>query len=150
MLILPSLAQCPVANLNIPSTMVTLSTGSIAGGDKVNVTCKFEDKNRAFFPVDPSIGIVGNNSDNLWSIPCDNSTKNFSMPIPSKVPKCKCIVASAIGQYSSVIEAKNFTSHPLEGLNPLNVGEMVTFQCKDGEAEVDDTKSNQRKSAELF
>ena len=137
------LAQCPVENL--PSDMEPLptETTNVEGGNKVNVTCKYS--HRAYHPIDQTLGITGNSTDNMWTIECDNSTNNFTWPNHPKLPTCKCIVTSALEQFSNNFQLKNFSSDPVEGTDPISVGEKITFKCKDDEAEVDDTMSDQRK-----
>ena len=141
MLVQLAFSQCPVSNLNLTTTMETDSTAeAIDVGKKLNVTCKHE--HRAFHPADKSLGITGNSSSNVWSIECDMCTNNFSLPKPSRYPKCKCIVSSALQQFSSSLESKNYTTEPLEGTDPINVGDKITFKCKEDEAEAGNTMSN--------
>ena len=135
-------AQCPVADL--PSDMeADSSETNIAGGDKVNVTCKYD--NRAFHPVDTSNGITGNATHNYWTIECNNSTNNFTWTNHPTLPKCKCIVTSALEQSSSDIQTKNFTADPVEGKDPVDVGEKITLKCRENDAEAGDSMSNQCK-----
>ena len=139
-------AQCPVADL--PSDMEADSSATdIAGGDKVNVTCKYD--NRAFHPVDTNIGITGNDTHNYWTIECNNSTNNFTWASHPTLPICKCIVISALEQHSNEIQTKNFTSEPVEGRDPVAVGEKITLKCKEDDAEVGDSMSNQCKYSEM-
>jgi hypothetical protein len=135
------LAQCPVANL--PADMKTNETADIEGGNKVIVTCKYS--HRAYHPLDQTLGVTGNSTHNMWTIECDDSTNNFTWPNYPKLPTCKCIVTSALEEFSENFELKNFTSAPVEGTDPISVGDKITFKCKDDEAEVDDTMSDQCK-----
>ena len=61
---------------------------------------------------------------------------------------CKCIVISALEQHSNEIQTKNFTSEPVEGSDPVAVGEKITLKCKEDDAEVGDSMSNQCKYSE--
>ena len=138
-------AQCPVADL--PSDMEADSSATeIPGGDKVNVTCKHD--NRAFHPVDANMGISGNETHNYWTIECNNSTNNFTWTDHPTLPICKCIVTSALDQHSSNIETKNFTADPVEGKDPVAVGDKITLKCKEDDAEAGDSMSNQCKQYE--
>ena len=118
-------------------------SANIVGGNKVNLTCKHE--HRAFHPVDGSKGITGNTTHNMWFMECDNSTNNFTWPNHPNIPACKCIVSSALLQYSGSFQANNFTSEALEGTDPINVGDKITFKCNENEAEAGSTMSNQCK-----
>ena len=121
------------------------------GGVHVNVSC--EHAHRAFHPLDASIGVTGNTSNNMWAIECDNCTNSFFLPRPSQLPTCKCIVSSALEQYSSIyngtftklLQMKNFTPEPLEGTEPINIGDKITFKCNEPEAEVGNSTSNECK-----
>ena len=133
-------AQCPVADL--PSDMEADSSATeIAGGDKGNVTCKYD--NRAFHPVDSNIGITGNDTHNYWTIECNNSTNNFTWTSHPTLPICKCIVTSALEQHSNEIQTKNFTTEPVEGKDPVAVGEKINLKCKEDDAEAGNSMSNQ-------
>ena len=135
-------AQCPVADL--PSDMEADSSATdIAGGDKVNVTCKYD--NRAFHPVDSNIGITGNDTHNYWTIECNNTTNNFTWTSHPTLPICKCIVTSALEQHSIEIQTKNFTTEPIEGKDPVAVGEKINLKCKEDDAEAGNSMSNQGK-----
>ena len=136
------LAQCPVSDL---PTYVNAETDltSIEGGSKVNVSCKYD--HRAFHPITGSFDIVGNSTHNMWTVECDNSTNNFTWQGHPELADCKCIVSSALEQYSNDITSKNFTSSPLEGTDPISVGDAITFQCQEDGAEAGNTLSNQCK-----
>ena len=118
-------------------------SANIQGGDTVNVTCKHD--HRAFHPVDGSIGIIGNSTTNVWNVECDNSTNNFTWPNHPQLPICKCIVESTIEQYSDIFQSRNFTTSPLQGTDPIIVGDKITIRCSEDEAEAGNTMSNQCK-----
>ena len=132
-------AQCPLSDL---PTNVNADTDltSIEGGAKVNVSCKYD--HRAFHPLDTSIGITGNDTHNMWTIECNNSTNNFTWTNHPTLPKCKCIVTSGLEQHANNIQTSNFTSEPVQGTDPVDVGDKITLKCKEDEAEAGDSMSN--------
>ena len=48
-------------------------------------------------------------------------------------------------QHSSNIQTSNFTAEPVEGTDPVEVGDQMSLKCKEDDAEAGDSMSNKCK-----
>ena len=48
-------------------------------------------------------------------------------------------------QHSSNIQTSNFTAEPVEGTDPVEVGDQISLKCKEDDAEAGDSMSNKCK-----